>query len=400
LPLRWLRDAWLIAGLTAVLLVSFNTVLLALLPDLEAANRIDPAVTERPARDRADCYHDARWAKELFREQKKSKRVRWQPYVHWQRQPFRGEYINIDENGRRVTQNPSGTESPRVFVFGGSTVWGTGVRDAYTIPSLLSGALEEIGRPAHVTNFGETGYVSTQALIALVRELQAHNVPEFVVFYDGANDVFAAVQEGAAGLPQNEQERRREFRVVGGSPLRLLLAAFWKLEGLHAAVAWLRGDVEGTETPARYRALADEIVATYAANVRTVAALAREWDFEALFYWQPTSFTRRALTAYERRATGWQLSRHRDLQLMTNRSLRTNEALAAIPVFHDVSALLDDVAEPMFIDFCHLGERANGLVAARIAVDVARALRERAAKRAAGGPRSKKAGSVKGAPIR
>jgi hypothetical protein len=58
------------------------------------------------------------------------------------------------------------------------------------------------------------GWVSTQSVIMLLRQLQHGNIPDVVVFYDGVNDTYAAYQQGFAGWPQNELNRVTEFNVT------------------------------------------------------------------------------------------------------------------------------------------------------------------------------------------
>ncbi len=55
---------------------------------------------------------------------------KYRPYTTWRHGPFESEHLNIDDNFLRVT--PGADCSPdayRVFVFGGSTMWGVGSPD-------------------------------------------------------------------------------------------------------------------------------------------------------------------------------------------------------------------------------------------------------------------------------
>ena len=54
-----------------------------------------------------------------------------------------------------------------------------GAPDEATIASIvaISSLVEKHGLNVEVTNFGSTGYVTTQETIALLRELQSGNVP-------------------------------------------------------------------------------------------------------------------------------------------------------------------------------------------------------------------------------
>ena len=100
-------------------------------------------------------------------------------------------------------------------MLGGSSLWGFGARDNETIPSLLARDLDQRGWRVDLKNLSEIGYVSTQELIALFRELQAGYRPDVVIFYDGVNDTTAALLlEGEAGLTTNEVNRRQEFNLL------------------------------------------------------------------------------------------------------------------------------------------------------------------------------------------
>src|SRR5262249_15615947 len=111
-----------------------------------------------------------------------------------------------------------------------SSLWGFGARDDQTIPSLLARELFEQEWNVQIRNLAEIGYVSTQEVVALVRELQSGYRPDVVIFYDGVNDTTSAYLEGQAGLTTNEVNRRREFNLLQ-SPSRLAGALMTNLIG-------------------------------------------------------------------------------------------------------------------------------------------------------------------------
>jgi hypothetical protein len=151
-----------------------------------------------------ESFQGEPWAREYTGEFRASTQMEWRPYVLWRRRPFVGRLINVDGAGLRRTWDPPhlGEGARSVFALGGSTLWGNGARDEHTIPSELSRLLNDAGRPARVTNFGELGFVSSQNLITLLLELRSGHVPDVVVCYDGVNDVIAALQNKRAGVPQ------------------------------------------------------------------------------------------------------------------------------------------------------------------------------------------------------
>ncbi len=160
----------------------------------------------------ADTYGDAAWINDYREEFRRAYIAQWRSYVYWRRTPYHGNYINVDANGLRLTTSTEGAGKAsgtplKVFMFGGSTMWGVGARDAFTIPSIVARELQQKGVAVEVVNFGESGYVSTQEVITLLLQLQKGERPALVVFYDGVNDIFSAYQQRMAGLPQNEFNR-------------------------------------------------------------------------------------------------------------------------------------------------------------------------------------------------
>jgi hypothetical protein len=116
-------------------------------------------------------------------------------------------------------------------------------------------------------------------------------------------------------------------------------------------------------------ALAGEIVRVYGAHVRTAEALAAADSFAVRFYWQPVGFTKHIRTHYEQQAM------RADAYLAPFHA-RVVAHLRASPLVRpgrvrDLSALLDTVAAPLYVDFVHLGEAGNRRVAAAIAADLA-----------------------------
>src|SRR5713226_3066364 len=82
-------------------------------------------------RSYADGYQDSSWAAAYLKELN-SLHLKWRSYVYWRLAPFKGNYTNIDEQGLRKTwsaaenKNSLGRKNIRIFMFGGSTLEGTG----------------------------------------------------------------------------------------------------------------------------------------------------------------------------------------------------------------------------------------------------------------------------------
>jgi len=332
----------------------------------------------------ADSYVAVPWAKQYWDEYG-ALDTEWHSYVYWRHRPFDGRFITIDERGLRKTSNPAECSAPqghatratRIFVFGGSTIWGVGSRNENTIPSLVSRALQEPGRlVACVTNFGEVGYVMTQEVFTLVLELEQGRRPDIVVFLDGYNDAFAAFQSGTAGSPQNEFHRRDTF-ATRERPYAALLKAGGQIvrdSGMYKLAERInaRRGTSATAGPpktSRDERLAAQVVSVYSANVRLVEALGAAYGFKSLFYWQPSVFSKRTLTA-------WEASEARRHQaggaffLLTTAALGNDHTLTTQARVHDLSQAFADCRDAIFIDYVHLSEGANEIISSHIAHDL------------------------------
>lgn len=385
-----LRTAWSILGLTLLLLVGLELglrLVFAIKDRISALPETDPRII-------AEGYDGADWVAAHFREYRAGE-ADWHPYVYFRGKPREGATIQVGTRGLRRTwvrppgEGGSGSKAARIWFFGGSTAWGVGARDEYTIPSLVAKRLEERGIPAEVNNFAEVGYVSTQDVLALLLELRDGRSPDVAVFLDGVNDVLAAYQSGRAGLPQNEDHRRKEFE-DHRSPARQILgalgdvvrdSALFRLAKSARSRAAGRAPVSDFAPPAQTDLSQDElagrILDVYGGNLRVVGALGREFGFSARFYWQPTIFTKKLLTPFEAEERAKYAS-FEPLFLATSALVPRREADLG-DRFRDLSHALDDSDRLLFTDFCHLTESANAVVAEAIADDLAGMIRSQSA---------------------
>lgn len=366
--IRALRTAWDILGVTLALTV---VALLAL-----AGGRAVMARGSAPSRnDPAHPYAAEAWRPAFIRESVGSFRMRWEPYVYWQRRPFRGRWINVDSAGFRITPQPVPAAAATRFVwfFGGSTIWGTGQRDSMTIPAVVARTLAEHGRAGvHVRNFGESGYVSTQELLRLELELRAGARPEVVVFYDGINDAAAGAMNERCGQTQNEGRRRFEFalgRLLSVRGAGEFADVIHTARGQSRLAFDLRSADQVRATP-ELDALGRGVVDCYARNVRLIEALAAGYGFTALYFWQPTpSATAKPLTPFERRiADSTSTDGLRPYLWVMNRvtARGIDSALAPlVPGRHfNLAGLFNGDSGSVWLDYLgHLTERANRSVA-------------------------------------
>jgi lysophospholipase L1-like esterase len=260
-------------------------------------------------------------------------------------------------------------------MLGGSSLWGFGARDDETIPSLLARELHERKWLVEIRNLAEIGYVNSQEVVALIRELQTGYLPDLVIFYDGVNDTTSALLEREAGVTTNESNRRKEFNLLQ-SPSRLagtLLGNFIKESGSYRFAQSIRnrlsrgeGESDRELDAATRDRLAREVVGRFRANMAIVKALGQDLGFVPLFYWQPVIFTKTSLVPFERE----EAARYAWTEPMFRDVLREVRASPSGPGFHDLSDIFADSRELVFIDYCHTTESANARIAMAIADDL------------------------------
>jgi len=323
-----------------------------------------------------DAYPERSWLVDYFRENRASAKLRWVPYVYWRRLPFHGKLINVDEQGLRVTwKETPDPDRPaariNIAVFGGSTVWGTGARDEHTIPSYLSKiAADKIPNRYQVTNYGETGYVSTQEVFALIHELQRGYRPGIVVFYDGYNDLFSAYQSGVAGLTQNERNREREFNLLNDSRKGDFYREVLSRSNILSLLQSIRGKpIPQFEEP-NAQSLAQQVVDVYSTNVAVVDALARKWNFVYRFCWQPSVFSKKLLSASEKEFVTSERPEARRFFELVDSAVRKSRELSENPAFRNISDAFDTFDQTMFTDRIHTSESGNKVIATRIFADL------------------------------
>lgn len=324
----------------------------------------------------------------LFLEFHATERIVYEPYTIWDRRYHPGDLINIDFKGfRRTTNNSEAEDALRVWVFGGSTAWGEGAPDEETIPSHLAALMNAWGVDTSVKNLGERGYVSTQEVVFLYRELQAGRRPDVVVFYDGINDAAAASNWPEAPgshvslhrirdrfqFGEVPSERRRELvRSLGiYKASRIVLD---RLEARARSARLRQDDADIDTTPrfldANFRFLGNQAVDVWFANRELVTALGHEFGFTALFALQPSLWTDgKPLHVSERRILSEHLERRAMTHIMATRAemssiLEERRAEGTLPSnVHDLADVFFTVEAPVYIDYVHTAGPGYRIVA-------------------------------------
>lgn len=315
-------------------------------------------------------YADKPWGPRFLREQKASLDTDfYRPFALWQRGPTTGQHVNVGADGLRLTPGANCVPNAyRVFMMGGSTLWGMGSPDSATIPARLQALLAtRTTRPICVVNLGEKGYTSMQEIVFLITRLRSDEVPDLMLFYDGVNDVRVAADEGAAGLHFGVRDLADKLE---GVPRPLAVRAR-KSRFLSLVLPSMERPADSLTIQGYRRlgigvdSLADQVVARYLESHRVVRALAREYGFDYVFFWQPVIWrTKKPLTIGEQRV-------HRNAvqglpELFNEVYPRVHEIAPREDHLHDISDVFDGQTAFIYVDWNHVVPEGNTLVAERM----------------------------------
>jgi len=173
-------------------------------------------------------YRDIEWAAQYSKDQTQVQTT-YVDFTIWEFDALTTATINIDEQGHRHTVIPKGAADDEVWMFGGSTTYGTGVDDAHTIPSLLASRLS-----VRAVNNGTDSYIARQNVNRLLREYEVRNSSghgkRTIIFFDGINDIYTKcrVENPTLGSAyQNTIQSAMEDanRLENASPMQLLWPA-------------------------------------------------------------------------------------------------------------------------------------------------------------------------------
>ena len=219
--------------------------------------------------------------KEILREKE------YEPFTGFKEVPFRGKFVNIDPAGFRFSKDqapwPPSPKAFNVFVFGGSTAFGSGVPDNETITSYLqeAGTSDHASPPLAVYNFARPAYFSSQELILFEQLLSSGFVPQVAVFIDGLNEFIFA-----NGQPMFT-DRLRDF--MAGKAVSNPLEDVPMVRAARVLMARWSKPSPAIQEPLNYddSTVLQGTVDRWLANKRLIDLIASGFGVRAIFVWQP-----------------------------------------------------------------------------------------------------------------
>jgi hypothetical protein len=284
------------------------------------------------------------------------------PWVQFREPEFQGDFLNTNSHGFRKSREPSRvTDSPiSIFVYGGSTTFGYGVPDKYTIPSYMQMILENKypEQSFIVQNYGQAYYYSSQEMLLLISAIKAGNIPDFVVFIDGGNDVYQlSFQHDQPEFTGNMSKLWEK----GNQEVSFWNQDYSWLPMVRVGKKLLRSSRSRPSVPKDIWADrdADYVVTRYKDNVKMIRAICQIYGIQCYFVWHPVPFFK-----YDR-------SLHKTFPYRAEIPAVWNDTYSAMkdyssPDFLYLGEFLENAAEKVFVDDVHYNEKYSEKIAMKI----------------------------------
>jgi hypothetical protein len=330
--------------------------------NLVTAGHVVAALKQSSHKARLPNYVEIKWASTHFAEFD-SLGTNYFSYIGWRRTPFKGETITlVGPLSQRATVGTPDSSKPSVYFFGGSTMWGTGVNDANTIPSLVT----QLGG-FRSENFGESAWVAHQSLLLLVQLLQDGHRPNVVVFYDGVNEVLHQCRwETRSGGHAREAGIRSALAGTKAENIYGLQYMAQPLIALAGVISgrialWTRNEAKHLDRlyschtdPAKARAVADRLIQDWEMARKLIEVHGGRF----IGILQPVAHFS-ATRKDHIRLPDIQRKQYEAVYPLIRAKMAERRGL------HDFTGVLDS-DEYIYIDFCHLSPNGNRYVAQRL----------------------------------
>ncbi len=266
---------------------------------------------------------------------------------------YEGVFFHVKNNIRHTSfhvKNPK----RNVYLFGGSTVYCSEVPDEFTIASQLQKMLNEGNYLINVFNYGVTSVHSGQELERLRRDLKI-KYGDMVFFYDGVNDVFLRIVCKNSGADITN--------VVQRAPL--FIRTIRRLKNHSTFFRWLDFEyLTKKDYDLRFR-LIRGAAEQFRANIAEAEKIVSSSGGVFRHFLQPNLFSKKYFNEYEIKLNelkGDMVSPGMS-DVFKATYLEFRNQFQHVGYSKDISSVFDLLEKSPYLDFCHVTEVANGVVA-------------------------------------
>jgi len=306
--------------------------------------------------------------KSRIKELRESNQIIYSPYVSYKPIPnYKGDSVNsgsdsLRKNGKKnciISGKPK-----KIFTFGGSTMWASGVRDNETIPAYLYEYLCKNGISIEVINYGVFGWSSPSEIIEFQRQVERGNKPDIVIFYDGINDIYSVSRNQEAIFAVDYKTSPGNFDNIKD----LNLVEWWAHHSYtHDLLKYLRiieRYDDGLKDQDINESLKNQTVSFYVNQLKIIKSMEETFGFKSFFYWQPSIWQKSDLSEFE-------LTRNSTSKKQFGEDyIEITKMIQDVPEIIDISNVLNNHSQTLFIDEVHISSAGNKIIAEKIGESV------------------------------
>jgi len=278
---------------------------------------------------------------------------------------------NIGFNYREHDPNNQSKEIV-VFCIGGSTTYGTLVKDQHTYPYFLEKILHKKikNRKVKVYNFGVGSFSPSEESKLFLYLLQMGHRPSVVVFLDGVNlGAPHAGTELSSAFERKIKRKNLRFRDIGQAFSQLPLIKLIKGESYFFKMDFFKDKERDLVEFGFTDSLNNLMVHKFYSNFILRQKIADLYSVKIIQYLQPTVLTNNQLNLVVKNSRKYLLSKE-GKKLRKNFAFLYNQLLKKENTFIDLSNLFNEKVKHPLIEFTHYSPDFNYILAMRIAKDV------------------------------
>ena len=268
--------------------------------------------------------------------------------------------VNINNDGFRGPEINT-NDKYRIFMIGGSTVFGAGLPgDEYTIPFELEKLLKEKQVDIEVINAGISSITSFEELY-YIKEKLVNYAPNMIIVYDGVNDIFYKKISEQKIL--NEEEEIKNYQRYLRTPVvfyRNILLPVINSEILDSPGKNIQHELYD-ET------VSNKITLLWEKRMTEFCKISTENNFESIVIIQPALYTgKKPLSDFEKSIYEKNTHGEKTFEKIIQNSRNLNSCSLVL----DFSNVFENISDGVYFDQVHVNNMGNKIIAKKIADEI------------------------------
>lgn len=304
----------------------------------------------------------------------------YKPWIQMGNYDHSGKYSTVI-SGVRLTNNNSkrnNCQNPtKIWMFGGSTMYGIGVPSSETIPSKLAKIMSENNICIKVTNYGVPYHFSKQETMHFIDKLfETDLIPDIAIFLDGFNDfgkpsptirgepVFTPSLENLIGKSSNPT-----LKLESSSPINLQLINYLKRKLYQSSKVSLSKSYSYESNINNEENISKVITSRLIKNTRHLGSICNAYKVDCYRFLQPIAAVDYTPPKNDY-LTKWVVTKKSKAKVFKNgyKLIRSSKEINKIRgiSFYDISSIFKKYDGIPYIDAAHYSPRANEEIASTI----------------------------------